>query len=284
MKEYCVTKYDPQYRINGIYTRNEWCGKDIGKEFVDGVLTLEEYESTLRRYAMCATEVLEHAGIAQVKLVHVEKHRKIRPPKENTIVPIDKVGEIVFDCLDEKYWCSIEADNAYIRIGYDLYMHIGCNLETDEISTICEKYRMFAVEQESPYKYDDSDDEPGLPMRGIFLTAYIEMDRRSGLLDKLKVVPVIHTMVLFYYLMKRSIYPGYIRSCLKALLYAAAFLLAFGFFIKLIPWDIIRMIGWFINVYCIVLWMILSARKGIRKINDLKNHENLCVNTEKTSC
>jgi len=269
MKEYCITKYDPQYRINGIYTRNEWCGKDIGKEFVDGVLTLEEYESTLMRYAMCATEILKHLGIDHTKLVRVEKHGKIRPPKENTIVPTDKVGAIIYDCLDEKYWCSIEAENAYIRTDYNLYMYIGCNLEIDEISAICERQKMFAVEVE-PYVYDDSDDEPGLPMRGIFLTAYIEMDRRSDLLDKLKFVPVIHTIVLFYYIMKRSIYPGYIRCYLKAIVCSAAFSLAFALFMKLIPWDIIRMIGCFINVYGVILWMIFYVRKDIQKIIDLK--------------
>ena len=269
MKEYLIAKYDPQYRVNGIYTRDEWCGKDIGKEFADGVLTLEEYESTLRRYAMCATEILKHLGIDHTKLVRVEKHGKIRPPKENTIVPTDKVGAIIYDCLDEKYWCSIEAENAYIRTDYDLYMYIGCNLEIDEISAICERQKMFAVEVE-PYVYDDSDDEPGLPMRGIFLTAYIEMDRRSDLLDKLKFVPVIHTIVLFYYLMKRSIYPGHMWCYLKVILSSIAFSLVFVLFMKQIPWNVIRMIGYCINVYAVILWMIFYVRKDIQKIIDLK--------------
>lgn len=44
MKEYRISKYDPQFRVNGSYQKNEWTSiSDIGKVFDDGVLTLAEY-------------------------------------------------------------------------------------------------------------------------------------------------------------------------------------------------------------------------------------------------
>ena len=37
MKEYRISKYDPQFRVNGAYQKNEWTSiSDIGKVFDDG--------------------------------------------------------------------------------------------------------------------------------------------------------------------------------------------------------------------------------------------------------
>ena len=45
MHQYRITKYDPRYRLNGAYTKEEWTDvSDVGRTF-DGVpLTLQEYE------------------------------------------------------------------------------------------------------------------------------------------------------------------------------------------------------------------------------------------------
>ncbi len=45
MNQYRITKYDPQYRIDGVYERYEWSNlSDVGTVFEDGLLTQAEWK------------------------------------------------------------------------------------------------------------------------------------------------------------------------------------------------------------------------------------------------
>jgi hypothetical protein len=45
MNEYRICKYNPRFRVNGVYIKDEWTSvSDIGKTFEDGVLTEKNVE------------------------------------------------------------------------------------------------------------------------------------------------------------------------------------------------------------------------------------------------
>lgn len=153
MYEYLICKYDPQYRVNGIYTRNEWTGDgDIGKTFVDGILTREEYEDTLNRYVQCAMDILKRDRIVRMTVSDIETYFVNVVWKEGEVVEQDQLPVIISDCLHDKYWCRLSGEESFVHFGYDLYMYIGCNIALDKIKAICAQYNMFAIERESPHK------------------------------------------------------------------------------------------------------------------------------------
>lgn len=153
MHEYLICKYDPQYRVDGIYIRNEWSGEtDIGKTFEDGILTREEYEATLDRYVQCAVDILKCDCIARMTISDIETYDENFTWKEGEMVEQDQLPVIISDCLHEKYWCRLSGEESFIHFGYELYMYIGCNIALDKIKAICAQYNMFAIERESPYK------------------------------------------------------------------------------------------------------------------------------------
>lgn len=64
MKEYRISKYDPQFRVNGAYQKNEWTSvSDIGKVFDDGVLTLAEYLRVENEYIQFCLNAMKAAGV-----------------------------------------------------------------------------------------------------------------------------------------------------------------------------------------------------------------------------
>lgn len=53
MKQYRVTKYNPAFRIDGKYTRNEWTSiSDIGKNYDGETFTLSAYEKVESHYTL----------------------------------------------------------------------------------------------------------------------------------------------------------------------------------------------------------------------------------------
>lgn len=57
MFEYRITKYNPIFRVNGIYTRDDWTSVcDIGKEYNGCTLTADECVNVLSNYVNCIIE------------------------------------------------------------------------------------------------------------------------------------------------------------------------------------------------------------------------------------
>lgn len=156
MFEYRISKYNPKYRINGKYTRNEWSSvADIGKEFCDGILSEQECCDTIDRYCECVKDVLQSIGVKHLSISDLEKYEKHIKWKNGQIISLDEVASVVRECLWENCWCRLSGEAAFIHFGYELYMYLGCTLQTDQFSLICDRHQMFYEIRNSPYKNEE---------------------------------------------------------------------------------------------------------------------------------
>lgn len=156
MFEYRISKYNPKYRINGKYTRNEWSSvADIGKKFSDGILSEQECCDTIDRYCECVKDVLQSIGVNHLIISDLEKYEQYIKWKNGQIISLDEVSSVVRECLWENCWCRLSGEAAFIHFGYELYMYLGCALQTDQLSLICDRHRMFYEIRNSPYKDEE---------------------------------------------------------------------------------------------------------------------------------
>lgn len=153
MHEYQISKYNPQYRVDGVYVQNEWTSEsDIGKVFTDGILTRQKYDAALDRYVACAMDILRNARSDQMIISDIEIYKDDVLWNENEIVKEYRLALVIYDCMHEKCWCRLSNGEIFLHFGYELYMYIGCDIEYDKLSSICAQYNLFAIERQSPYK------------------------------------------------------------------------------------------------------------------------------------
>ena len=151
MNEYRITKYDPKMRVDGLYLANDWTSiSDIGKKFPSGVLTLEQYTMVENRYISCCIELLEKAGVSRLYIKQAEIYdAKIALPKY--VADKSSIGQVIRDCLREKYWAKLENTDFFIHFGYDYYMYVGTDLTASITDTICKKHSLYCEKFRSPY-------------------------------------------------------------------------------------------------------------------------------------
>ena len=151
MKEYRITKYNPQNRVAGVYTRDEWTSiSDIGKSFNNIPLTYEMYQKTEDAYIDCCIEMLKRATVKELAVEQVEYYT------EDSIFPavvsnFEEIRQIISACLREKCWLKLTATEFFIHFGYDYYMYIGSNLPVVTVEEVAEKYGLFCEQYPSPY-------------------------------------------------------------------------------------------------------------------------------------
>lgn len=151
MQRYRITKYNPKYRVDGKYLRNEWTDfSDIGKEFEGKILTKEEYLTVEQNYISCAIDLLKMASIKGLNIVWIEnlKGKKWTP---KLYVKLKLIPILIRLTLRNKIWCKLEAQNSYLHFGYDYYMYIGVDLPFEAVNNICAKHDLFCEEFDSPH-------------------------------------------------------------------------------------------------------------------------------------
>ncbi len=155
MNEYRITKYDPEYRVNGVYERCEWTSvSDVGGIFADGILTADECNSVISNYVNCVLEILEKSNVHHLTIADLEINDPVSWINGQMIM-LNEVALLVQDCLKEKCWGRLSGDGVFVHFGYDLYMYVGCNLPRDAVCEIGEKYALFAEEFLSPHHPED---------------------------------------------------------------------------------------------------------------------------------
>lgn len=128
---YRISKYDPTFRINGVYTREEWTDYScIGKTFLGKRLTRREYELIENRYLTTLSDVLEYLSITEMTKSEMEWHSIFyrivkRAPRTDQIVGILKFSK---GCLRNKYWAQMLHPDLRIHFAWDYYMELGCDL------------------------------------------------------------------------------------------------------------------------------------------------------------
>ena len=155
MNEYRVTKYNPAFRgLGGAYTKDEWTSvKDVGRSFPAGVLTREEYERVENAYVGSALAFLGEAGLTSLRIEGLENTRGEWLLFHNdSILPLNQVGDVIRRVLREEFWCRLEGVNGYVHFGWDYYMYIGAPHPCPKAREQKVELGLYVEEFDSPYK------------------------------------------------------------------------------------------------------------------------------------
>ncbi len=128
MNEYRVTKYNPAFRDrSGAYTKVEWISfKQIGQTFSGVPLTSDEYKRVEEAYVQAALSFLRESCLFSMRVAGLENPRTQPLDFQNdSMLPLDRIGEIIRRILREEFWCRLERSEGFIHFGWDYYMYIG---------------------------------------------------------------------------------------------------------------------------------------------------------------
>lgn len=175
MVELRITKYSPALRdLYGRYTRDEWTSvSDVGRDFGQGVVTLEEYLTIENQYVSVVEQLMQIAGITELCITDLECktgnfigiptalreecqndlkliRSNLKPIQIGKTLDLELIPKVVRLCLREVIWCRlIGQHNFYVHFGYDYYMYAGFDGEMDEIQNISTP--LFIEQFISPY-------------------------------------------------------------------------------------------------------------------------------------
>ncbi len=150
-KQYRITKYNPIYRMNGIYTKDEWISMyDVGKMYDGKTFTFEEYLTVEKSYLNVIKKILQEVNI---KRVIIKQGENMYSKLNNSVLcSQEEVLLVARGCLREEFWCKLVSKDFFVHFGYDYYMYIGANIEEDHMSEIARENGLFSeLIQQSPY-------------------------------------------------------------------------------------------------------------------------------------
>lgn len=151
MYNYRVTKYNPEYRVNGAYLKDEWTAiSDIGKVFEGKLFTEAEYMKAEKEHIEFIKEVCEQCDEKELKICNLEQHGS-NSWKDQEWVTLVELDKLISDCLREECWCKLRGKNLHIHFGYDYYMYVSCRLAYKKMCDIALKYHLYAERFKSPY-------------------------------------------------------------------------------------------------------------------------------------
>ena len=151
MREYRISKYDPVYRINGIYQRREWTSiADVGSSFDGKILNMGDYLAVEQSYIRLLAFLAEKSKAFPLRISNLEGGQE-GIWKEGQMIEPGLFSMIAADCLRENCWCRLLSDDFFIHFGYDYYVYVGCDLMHDEIKNIASRFGLFVEERPSPY-------------------------------------------------------------------------------------------------------------------------------------
>lgn len=174
MHQYRVTKYDPQYRQNGVYTKEEWTDfSDVGRTF-DGVpLTLQEYERVEQQHIDFLTELVSREAALPLTIDSLEIYGSDCHWQNGQQITRAELPSLLRDILRCDCWCRLTSADFFIHFGYDYYMYVGCSHTQEGIAALATAYDLFAEPMCSPYHEEPEEPvaQPDLrPMTAIYLT------------------------------------------------------------------------------------------------------------------
>lgn len=148
MNYYRISKYDPQYRVNGIYQKDEWTSiSDIGNIYGGKVFTEDAYYKVEQSYVdfvlgVCNLQEINHLAIADL-----ENHNNLHWANKQQL-NAHQSGEFIKLCLREEIWGRLVSKGFVFETGYEYYIHIGCELGFDEIEQLARQNNLFVEEWE----------------------------------------------------------------------------------------------------------------------------------------
>lgn len=173
MHYYRVSKYDPQYRVNGVYTKDEWTSyDDIGRRFPDGNFTFVDFERAEARHIGFVCALVNRERALPLVISHVEYLAPGFPWLDGQLVDADELLSLLQDVFRGKCLCRLSSRRLFIHFGCNFCMYVGCSYTSEGISQLASRYGLFAESVQLPYRKSDGDDVPNdlRPMTAIYLT------------------------------------------------------------------------------------------------------------------
>lgn len=156
MQWYRITKYDPAFRDNGIYTRDEWTSiSDVGKTYNGVPFSMDEYVKVESNYIACVKSIMRHLGVTAFAISALEVYRSGTNIENVGTVSGKRVDHIMKACLREDIWCVLLSRIMTVRFGYDYYMYVQCDIVQGEVVKIAAEYSLYAEPIVSDFFDDD---------------------------------------------------------------------------------------------------------------------------------
>ena len=156
MQWYRITKYDPAFRDNGIYTRDEWTSiSDVGKTYNGGPFSMDEYVKVESNYIACVKSIMRHLGVTAFAISALEVYRSGTNIEDGGTVSDKRVDHIMKACLRKDIWCVLLSRIMTVRFGNDYYMYVQCDIAQNEVVKIAAEYSLYAEPIASDFFDDD---------------------------------------------------------------------------------------------------------------------------------
>ncbi len=140
---YMISKYDPVFYKDGVFTRNEWTDfSDVGKIFNNTKLSLEEYERIEQNYINFVVDIFEFIGVTKFKIIDLEIYNTV-PWKNRQTISLSRLPNLIRDCLRNSCWCKIQSTEFCLCFGFDYYLHLNCTLDYYIVNNISKKNSLF---------------------------------------------------------------------------------------------------------------------------------------------
>lgn len=152
LHSYRISKYDPKYRVDGIYTRDEWTSmSDIGRTYNGQVVTRDEYDRVETAYLSVVKKLCLLLDIDEIQLTGLEDYfNNCTHCNGAILMGAETIIKVVRDCLREEYWCQLIAPKLEIHFGYDYYLYVCCSLEFEQVNRLALDVGLFVEVKELP--------------------------------------------------------------------------------------------------------------------------------------
>ncbi len=149
---YRISKYDPQFRINGIFTKNEWTSIwDVGNVFEGNKFTMDEYLITENNYLLAIEKLLDTTHTKSLTIRKLEDYENCcHYKKGQCLYHKEDILSVVRDCLRENYWCELRSPSLTILFGYEYYVYVKCALSYSEIVAETSRFNLFVEKDKKP--------------------------------------------------------------------------------------------------------------------------------------
>ena len=143
---YRISKYDPLYRVDGIYQKDEWTSVcDIGKEYNGKLFTEDEYLRVEKSYIDFVIDLCKLQNIESLTTDNLENYNKLHW-NNGQALSVSQIGDFIKVCLREECWGRLVSDKLVFYAGYDYYIHIGVDLSTEKLEDIAFNHNLFVEE------------------------------------------------------------------------------------------------------------------------------------------
>lgn len=167
MYSYRVTKYNPIYRNErGAFLNDDWTSvSDIGKSFVAGALSPEEYINIETAYTNAILAFMKCNNLNSLVITNLSKTMRpikssicsqemidmYRTLKDNQAIDLKDIPAVARLILREHIWGRLLNEKMFVHFGYDYYMYIGSQKTCPITVFQIEQSGLFVEEFASPY-------------------------------------------------------------------------------------------------------------------------------------